>query len=105
LRGHNLDASKKIFVAAGILVFDFELFIGERVEETNRWPLRHVTRACKTVGWPRSISILPWIGFFARQTPPFLSSQRHLVTISVMKTPFKVIEADPCSYRRRDICQ
>jgi len=25
-----LDASKKIFVAIGILVFDFELFIGDR---------------------------------------------------------------------------
>ena len=27
----NEDASKKIFVATGILVFDFELFIGVRV--------------------------------------------------------------------------
>ena len=26
----NKDASKKIFVATGILVFDFELFIGDR---------------------------------------------------------------------------
>jgi hypothetical protein len=29
LRGRNGDASKKIFVATGIIVFDFELFIGE----------------------------------------------------------------------------
>jgi hypothetical protein len=27
--GRNEDASKKIFVATGILVFDFELFIGD----------------------------------------------------------------------------
>ena len=27
---YNEDASKKIFVATGILVFDFELFIGDR---------------------------------------------------------------------------
>jgi len=26
--GRNEDASKKIFVATGIIVFDFELFIG-----------------------------------------------------------------------------
>jgi len=28
LRGDNVDASKTIFVAIGIIVFDFELFIG-----------------------------------------------------------------------------
>jgi len=28
----NEDASKKIFMAAGILVFDFELFIGGRYD-------------------------------------------------------------------------
>ena len=32
LKCRNEDASKKIFVAIGILVFDFELFIG------HRWP-------------------------------------------------------------------
>jgi len=30
LKCRNKDASKKIFVATGILVFDFELFIGDR---------------------------------------------------------------------------
>jgi hypothetical protein len=35
LIGRDIDASKKIFVATGILVFDFELFIGERCEETS----------------------------------------------------------------------
>ena len=30
LRGRNVDASKKISVATGIIVFDFDLFIGER---------------------------------------------------------------------------
>ena len=30
LKCRNEDASKKIFVATGILVFDFELFIGVR---------------------------------------------------------------------------
>ena len=29
LIGREMDASKKIFVATGNLVFDFELFIGE----------------------------------------------------------------------------
>jgi len=29
LKCRNVDASKKIFVATEILVFDFELFIGE----------------------------------------------------------------------------
>ncbi len=38
----NEDASKKIFVATGILVFDFELFIGGRVQQfltarSERW--------------------------------------------------------------------
>jgi len=32
LIGRNEDASKKIFLATGILVFDFEFFIGERDE-------------------------------------------------------------------------
>jgi len=32
----NEDASKKIFVVTGILVFDFELFIGGRFSQ-NRW--------------------------------------------------------------------
>jgi hypothetical protein len=29
----NVDASRKIFVAMGIIVFDFELFIGELVKK------------------------------------------------------------------------
>jgi hypothetical protein len=34
LRGRNMDASRKI-VATGILVFDFELLIGERLHEAR----------------------------------------------------------------------
>ena len=36
LIGREMDASKKIFMAARILVFDFELFIGGR-GETRSW--------------------------------------------------------------------
>jgi len=32
LRGRNVDASKKVFVATEIIVFDFELLIGVRFD-------------------------------------------------------------------------
>jgi len=35
LRGRNVDASKKIFVAIGIVVFDFELLISDRCYEAH----------------------------------------------------------------------
>jgi hypothetical protein len=35
LIGRKVDASKKIFVATGILVFDFELFIGGYGQKTR----------------------------------------------------------------------
>jgi len=35
LIGREMDASKKIFVVTGIVVFDFELFIGGRGQQTN----------------------------------------------------------------------
>jgi hypothetical protein len=37
----NEDASKKIFVATEILVFDFELFIGVRFEAKNEFYVIH----------------------------------------------------------------
>jgi len=33
LISRNVEASKKIFVATGILVFDFELFIGGQLQK------------------------------------------------------------------------
>ena len=37
LKCRNEDASKKIFVAKGILVFDFEIFIGGRCALHSRY--------------------------------------------------------------------
>jgi len=36
LIGREMDASKKIFVATGNLVFDFELFIGALINKCKR---------------------------------------------------------------------
>ena len=35
LIGHKVDASKKIFVVTEILLFDFELFIGDRRQKVK----------------------------------------------------------------------
>ena len=50
----NVDASKKIFVAIGNLVFDFELFIGGRVQQSltassERWLKCRNEDAAKTI--------------------------------------------------------
>ena len=39
LRGRNVDASKENFVATGIIVFGFELFIGERLDHHEYQPI------------------------------------------------------------------
>ena len=43
LIGRKVDASKKIFVATEILLFDFELFIGERSQLLSDIDLYNVT--------------------------------------------------------------
>jgi hypothetical protein len=35
LMGRNLDASKELFVATGVLLCNFELFIGELVQKKD----------------------------------------------------------------------
>ena len=42
LIGRKVDASKKIFVVTGILVLDFELFIGGRCQNKS-WQLSKAT--------------------------------------------------------------